>query len=75
VSTSDSIPTPNTEAEDVITDRITTLKLKHTNLDEAIRIEGARPMPDFYIIAELKKKKLTLKQEISELEKRKSDAA
>lgn len=75
MSTSDSIPTPNTEAEDVITDRITTLKLKHTNLDEAIRIEGARPMPDFYIIAELKKKKLTLKQEISELEKRKSDAA
>lgn len=71
----DSIPTPNTEAENVITDRIHTLKLKHTNIEEALRIEGARPMPDFYIINELKKKKLTLKQEISELEKRQSNAA
>ncbi len=75
MQSSDSIPTPNTEADSVITDRINTLKLKHTNIEEALRIEGARPMPDFYIIAELKKKKLTLKQEISELEKRKSDAA
>ncbi len=63
------------EAMTLINDRITTLRAKHANLDEAIRIESARPMPDFYVISELKKKKLTIKQEITQLEKSKSDAA
>ncbi|TAH33391.1 MAG: DUF465 domain-containing protein [Alphaproteobacteria bacterium] len=59
----------------LINDRIITLRAKHANLDEAIRVESARPMPDFFVISELKKKKLTVKQEISELEKKISDAA
>lgn len=67
--------TSTTEAMTLINDRIITLRAKHANLDEAIRVESARPMPDFFVISELKKKKLTVKQEISELEKKISDAA
>ena len=67
--------TPSMEEMTLLNDRITTLRAKHASLEEAIRVESARPMPDFFIIAELKKKKLALKEEISQLEKKKSDAA
>jgi hypothetical protein len=67
--------TSTTEAMTLINDRIITLRAKHANLDEAIRVESARPMPDFFVISELKKKKLTVKEEIKQLEKKISDAA
>lgn len=48
-------------------ERITALRNKHASLEEALRIESARPMPDFFVISELKKKKLALKEEINRL--------
>ncbi len=55
-------------------ERIIALRSKHTHLEEAIRIESARPMPDFFVLNELKKKKLLLKEEIANLAQQ-TDAA
>lgn len=41
---------------------------KHAHLETCIFDEQARPMPDFAAIAELKKRKLRLKEEIETLE-------
>ncbi|MDF2603723.1 DUF465 domain-containing protein [Sphingomonas sp. ABOLG] len=40
------------------------LEAKHATLDQRISEETHRPMPDAMLIADLKKKKLRLKEEI-----------
>ena len=45
----------------------TALEAKHTNLDRRIAEETQRPRPDDVLIAELKKQKLRLKEEITSL--------
>ena len=44
---------------------ISALEAKHAVLDERITAESHRPMPDALVIADLKKQKLKLKEEIS----------
>jgi len=65
----------NPEESKIVQERLTSLRAKHANLEEAIRIESARPMPDFFVIAELKKKKLTVKEEIDRIGHKQTDAA
>ena len=48
--------------------RINELKRRHASLDEAINGEAHRPGPDQAALAELKKQKLKLKEEISVME-------
>ena len=45
----------------------TALETKHATLDRRIADETARPQPDTVLIADLKKQKLRLKEEISTL--------
>jgi hypothetical protein len=49
------------------TNHISALHAKHAGLDERLRAETARPMPDAILIASIKKQKLALKQEIENL--------
>jgi len=49
--------------------RINELKRRHASLDDAIDGEIHRPSPDQAALAELKKQKLKLKEEISVMEK------
>ncbi|WP_372005682.1 YdcH family protein [Tistrella mobilis] len=48
--------------------RVEALKQKHAALDEALHSEYIRPKPDDQAIAELKRSKLKVKEEISRLE-------
>lgn len=48
--------------------RIDELKRRHAVLDEAIEGESHRPSPDQTVIADLKKQKLRLKEEIISLQ-------
>lgn len=48
--------------------RIDELKRRHASLDEAIEGEAHRPAPDQAAIAEMKKQKLRLKEEINVME-------
>jgi hypothetical protein len=41
------------------------LEAKHATLDQRIHAESQRPMPDAAVLADLKKQKLRLKEEIS----------
>ena len=43
------------------------LETKHAVLDQRIARESQRPMPDSMLIAELKKQKLRVKEEIAQL--------
>lgn len=43
------------------------LETKHAGLDQRIAQEKSRPMPDALVLAELKKQKLKLKEEITGL--------
>jgi hypothetical protein len=43
------------------------LETKHAGLDRRIADEAHRPMPDPLVLAELKKQKLRLKEEIASL--------
>ena len=45
----------------------TALETKHATLDKRIAEEAHRPLPDAIRLAELKKQKLKLKEEIAEL--------
>lgn len=49
---------------------ISALRAKHTSLEEAIRVESSRPMPDFFVIGELKRKKLKVKEEIEQFDQK-----
>lgn len=46
------------------TAHISALEAKHASLDQRITAESQRPMPDGIVLADLKKKKLRLKEEI-----------
>jgi len=46
------------------------LRLEHQDLDDAVRALESLPMPDQLQIARLKKKKLTLRDQIAKLEDR-----
>ena len=48
--------------------RIETLKLRHASLEDEIGGEEQRPNPDQFVISELKKEKLKLKDAIFPLE-------
>jgi hypothetical protein len=50
--------------------RIAVLRQEHQDLDDAVRALEGRPMPDQLQIARLKKKKLTLRDQIAKLEDR-----
>lgn len=45
------------------------LKLKHAEWDRLLKAEQDRPQPDSFLVAQYKKHKLTLKDEIEQLEK------
>jgi len=47
-----------------VLDRVETLKAKHADLDHKIVEEENRPSPDAFLIAELKREKLRIKDEI-----------
>ncbi|MBB3066843.1 DUF465 domain-containing protein [Limibacillus halophilus] len=49
-------------------EHVQALREKHSTLERRINTENQRPHPDDVRIAELKKKKLQLKDEISRLE-------
>ncbi len=48
-------------------DRVSSLKAKHAELEAAIDEETARPHPDDVEIAQLKKQKLAIKDEIADI--------
>lgn len=47
------------------TAHISALEAKHATLDQRILAESQRPMPDSSVLADLKKQKLRLKEEIT----------
>jgi len=47
--------------------RLKTLTVKHTELDTRIEKEMRSPLPDHLRISELKKRKLLIKEEITQL--------
>ena len=49
-------------------DRIESLRARHRGLEEAIDQEISRPMPNIEILADLKRQKLRIKDEIVGLE-------
>ncbi|MBB3172638.1 hypothetical protein FHR90_000452 [Endobacter medicaginis] len=48
--------------------RIDTLKSRHASLDDRIRDEDHRPLPDSGVLASLKLQKLRLKEEMERLQ-------
>jgi hypothetical protein len=48
------------------TTHLTALEAKHATLDQRIADEVHRPMPDAYRLADLKKQKLRIKEEIAQ---------
>jgi hypothetical protein len=49
-------------------DRIETLRAKHAHLEEEIGKENGRPSPNEEVVADLKRQKLRIKDEIFSLE-------
>lgn len=50
-----------------VTDHIQALKLKHAELETELDDQSNRPMPDMGAIADLKRQKLAIKDEIAKL--------
>lgn len=50
-----------------VEERIQSLKLRHTQLENELEQETHRPLPDDLHIAEIKRQKLRLKDEIADL--------
>jgi len=48
-------------------DRLTALKTKHAQLEEALADEFRRPLPDSYAINDLKRRKLRIKDELEKM--------
>ena len=48
-------------------DRIETLRVRHAELEEAVRHEIARPLPDEQLLSDLKRQKLRIKDRIAML--------
>jgi hypothetical protein len=51
----------------MLTSHVDALQTKHAGLDARLRQEMARPAPDTAMVADIKKQKLRLKEEISRL--------
>lgn len=49
-------------------DRIEELRAQHRNLEQALGLEIARPLPNTDTVADLKRQKLRIKDEIVQLE-------
>ena len=49
------------------TSHVGTLQLKHAGLEKQIEDEMSRPMPDYAMLQELKKRKLRIKEEIAHM--------
>ena len=64
---SDTSVTGQDQANSSTEDRIQLLQQKHSELDEALQREEARPMPDSLTIATLKRQKLAIKDELAQL--------
>ena len=45
------------------------LKLKHAEWDKLLKAEEERPQPDAFLVAQYKRHKLAIKDEINQLEK------
>jgi hypothetical protein len=58
------------EEEAHIRSQIAALREEHQDLDDAVRALECMPMPDQLQIARLKKKKLTLRDQLAKLEDR-----
>ncbi len=48
-------------------EHITALEARHTELEQALEAEISRPHPDDLIVADLKKQKLRIKDELAQL--------
>ncbi|KQN15257.1 hypothetical protein ASE79_00195 [Sphingomonas sp. Leaf28] len=63
-----SVPQPECRRYSIVqTTHQTALETKHAVLDQRIAAETHRPLPDAAILAQLKKQKLRLKEEIVSL--------
>lgn len=51
------------------TEYLALLKLKHAEWDKLLKAEQERPQPDAFLLAQYKKHKLAIKDEIDQLEK------
>jgi len=56
------------EEEQALHARLKALRLEHADLDASIEALGHMPVPDQLMIARLKRKKLTLRDEIVKIE-------
>ena len=50
-----------------VEEHVASLKARHAELEEALSQENARPLPDAATIADLKKRKLRIKDELAKL--------
>ncbi len=50
-----------------VEEQVASLKARHAELEEALTQENARPLPDAATIADLKKRKLRIKDELAKL--------
>lgn len=58
------------ETERALREQVQLLRQEHADLDAAIEALGAMPIPDQLRIARMKRKKLSLRDEITKLEDR-----
>lgn len=61
---------PINDAEEALRARLKVLQQEHADLDASIEALGHMPVPDQLMIARLKRKKLTLRDEIVKIEGR-----
>lgn len=61
---------PISDIEEQLRARLKVLQQEHTDLDASIEALGHMPVPDQLMIARLKRKKLTLRDEIVKIEAR-----
>lgn len=55
-------------SEEALEARLTDLRQDHADLDQAVQAIALSPLPDMMLIARLKRKKLAIKDEISQIE-------
>ena len=59
---------PTETDQEMLEQRLTELRQEHADLDAAIQAVAVSPVPDMMLIGRLKRKKLSLKDEIARLE-------
>lgn len=57
-----------TDAEEALRARLSVVRQEHADLDAAVQALSQMPMPDMLLIGRLKRKKLSLKDEITTIE-------